>query len=131
MTGLADGTKNCWAVLSALESHCQTLECSLDWFHIGKKFQTVINGVGDAFEKSLESAKWKLWHGESEAALTKLRLLQDNITDETKKSKVQGLHEYLQNNLAYLVNYDEREKTWESLLLLFANDVVVIHEIVG
>ena len=110
VTGLADGAKNCWSALLALKSHCEVLECILDWFHIGKKFQNVKNALGEAFEKSLESAKWKLWHGKAKEALTKLRLLKDNITDTEKKSKVQGLYDYLQNNLDYLVNYDERKE---------------------
>ena len=103
VTGLADGAKNCWSVLSTLESHCQALECILDWFHIGKKFQNVKNALGEVFEKSLNSVKWTLWHGKGKDALTKLKLLQDNITDVEKNSKVQGLHDYLQNNQAYLI----------------------------
>jgi len=95
----------------SLKSHCQNLECILDWFHIGKKFQNVKNALGEAFEKSLDSAKWTLWHGESEAALTKLKLLQDNITDDAKQSKIKVLHDYLKNNLAALINYDERDNS--------------------
>lgn len=111
LTGLADGASNCWSVLLSLKSHCQNLECILDWFHIGKKFQNVKNALGEAFEKSLDSAKWTLWHGESEAALTKLKLLQDNITDDAKQSKIKVLHDYLKNNLAALINYDERDNS--------------------
>jgi hypothetical protein len=110
VTGLADGANNCWSVLMTLEPHCQVLECILDWFHIGKKFQTVKNALGESFEQSLERVKWTLWHGRAEEALRKLRLLQGNVTDGEKRSKLQGLHDYLHHNLAYLVNYDEREK---------------------
>jgi len=35
----------------------------------------------------------------------------DNISDEKKRSKLKGLQDYLENNLDYLVNYSEREKT--------------------
>ena len=38
VVGLADGAKNFWSVLLSLKSHCQSLECILNWFHIGKKF---------------------------------------------------------------------------------------------
>jgi hypothetical protein len=110
VTALADGAKNCWSVLSELEPHCQELECILDWFHIGKKFQNVKNGLDEALEESLERVKWKLWHGKATEALAKLRLIQDNLTDDAKQSKIQGLHDYLQNNLDYLIHYDEREK---------------------
>lgn len=111
VTGLADGASNCWSVLAALEQDCHTLECVLDWFHIGKKFQTVKNALGETCEKSLDSAKWTLWHGDAEKSLAKLKLLQDNITDEKKQSKIQGLYDYLKNNRPYLVNYDERDKS--------------------
>jgi hypothetical protein len=42
--------------------------------------------------------------------LKKIAILRDNISDEKKRSKLQGLQDYLNNNLDYLVNYDEREK---------------------
>jgi hypothetical protein len=43
-------------------------------------------------------------------SLQKLTLIRDNITDEKKHSKLKGLQDYLENNLDYLINYDEREK---------------------
>jgi hypothetical protein len=110
VTALADGANNCWSVISTLEPYCQSLECILDWFHIGKKFQNVNNALGEALDESLENAKWTLWHGGAEDALKKIAILRDNISDEKKRSKLQGLHDYLKNNLDYLVNYDEREK---------------------
>jgi hypothetical protein len=109
VTALADGANNCWSVLSVVAPHCQTLECILDWFHIGKKFQNVKNALGEAFEKSLESAKWKLWHGKARDALTKLAFLRDNIPDEEKRSKITGLHDYIERNQSYIINYDERD----------------------
>lgn len=50
VTALADGANNCWSVMLALKPHCLSLLCILDWFHIGKKFQTVKNALGDAFD---------------------------------------------------------------------------------
>jgi len=47
--------QNCWSVIAALKPYCQRLESTLDWFHIGKKFQTVKQALGDSFEDSLES----------------------------------------------------------------------------
>jgi len=110
VTALADGAPNCWSVISVLEPHCQTIEPILDWFHIAKKFQNVKKALGEAFTESIESAKWTLWHGEAEETLRKITLIRDNITDEKKLSKLKGLQDYLQNNLEYLVNYNEREK---------------------
>jgi hypothetical protein len=60
--------------------------------------------------ESVESAKWTLWHGEAEETLRKIALIRDNIIDEKNRSKLKGLHDYLKNNLGYLVNYDQREK---------------------
>ena len=111
VTGLADGASNCWSVLKSLRVHCQDLECILDWFHISQKFQQVKDGLGEGFEQSLDSAKWTLWHGEATAALTKLKLLQANITDNAKQSKIEELHDYLKNNLTYLTNYDQRDNS--------------------
>ncbi|MDV2997529.1 MAG: ISKra4 family transposase ISAcas1 [Chroococcidiopsis sp. SAG 2025] len=111
VTGLADGANNCWSVVLSLKSHCLDLECILDWFHIGQKFQNVKNALGESFEESLDSVKWAVWHGEVQAALTKLKLLQDNITDNAKQSKIQGLLGYLKNNLNYLINYEQRKNS--------------------
>jgi hypothetical protein len=110
VTALADGANNCWSVISSLAPHCRQIESILDWFHIGKKFQTVKNALGDAFEDSLERAKWKLWHGKVEEALTKLELLKSNVTDEKKQSKLNGLYQYIKNNKEHIVNYDQRKK---------------------
>jgi hypothetical protein len=108
VTALADGANNCWSVLSVVQPHYKTLECILDWFHIGKKFQNIKDALGEAFEKSLEGIKWKLWHGKVSDALTKLTLLRENITDEEQRSKMTGLYDYIQHNQAYIVNYEER-----------------------
>jgi hypothetical protein len=110
VTALADGAHNCWAIILALQPYCLSLLCILDWFHIDKKFQNVKNAVGDTFNESIERAKWTLWHGDAQEALRKIKLLRDNISDEKKRSKLEGLHDYLENNMDYLVNYDEREK---------------------
>jgi 5-methyltetrahydropteroyltriglutamate--homocysteine methyltransferase len=128
VTALADGAANCWAVVLALQPYCAVLECILDWFHIGKTFQTVKNALGEAFAPALESAKWKLWHGKAEDALAKLALLRDTIADEAKKSKMTGLYNYIDRNQAYLVNYDERamaHKTYTSQVIESHIDVLI------
>jgi predicted ArsR family transcriptional regulator len=110
VTALADGASNCWSVISSLAPHCKQLESILDWFHIGKRFQTVKNALGAGFEDSLERAKWKLWHGKVDEALKKLALLKRNVTDEKKRSKLNGLYQYIKSNKAYIVNYGERKR---------------------
>src|SRR5712692_8175125 len=72
----------------------KTLESNkslLDWFHIAQKFQQVKNALGEAFAASLESAKWKLWHGNADDALTKLAVLRDDVSEEAQRSKLTGL----------------------------------------
>lgn len=110
VTALADGALNCWSVILSLKSHCQQLVSILDWFHIGKKFQNVRSAVEEGFQDSLERVKWTLWHGKLDEALAKLAMLMKNITDTKKRSKLEGLYDYLKRNQAYLVNYEEREQ---------------------
>jgi hypothetical protein len=110
LTALADGANNCWSVISSLENHCKQLTCILDWFHIGKKFQNVRSAVEEEFIDTLERVKWTLWHGKSDEALTKLELLMTNVTEPDKRTKLEGLYDYLKRNEAYLVNYQEREQ---------------------
>ena len=110
LIALADGASNCWSAISSLEGYCQQLECILDWFHIGKKFQNVRSAVEEGFQDTLEGVKWKLWHGKSDEALTKLELLMTNVTTSTKRKKLEGLYKYLEGNKDYLVNYEERER---------------------
>ena len=68
------------------------------------------NALGDAFEDALEGAKWKLWHGKVDEALIKLELLKCNVTDEKKRSKLNGLYKYITSNKEHIVNYDERKR---------------------
>lgn len=110
ITGLADGVKNCWSVITFLKPYCQRLESILDWFHIGKKFQTVRNALGESFEDSLESCKWNLWHSNVEESLTKLEILILNISDKEKRSKLKGLYNYLKQNQEYIINYESRKE---------------------
>lgn len=110
VTALADGVKTCWSVIAALKPYCQRLEPILDWFHIGKKFQTVKYALCDSFEDPLESCKWNMWHGNVKESLIKLEMLMLNISDSQKCSKLRGLYNYLKQNQDYIVNYDERKR---------------------
>ena len=114
LIALADGANNCWSVISVLKPMCKSLLYILDWFHIGQTFQTVKNALGAAFEESLDSVKWTLWHGEADEALTKLEIMKSTLTDENKQSKVNGLYDYLNRNREYLVNYEDRKNANQS-----------------
>lgn len=110
VTALADGARNCWSVISVLQPLCQVLECILDWFHIGKKFQSIKNALAESIDESLDRAKWKLWHGQADEALRHLELLKDNVTDAQKQSQLKSLYDYLKRNRAYVLNYAEPEQ---------------------
>lgn len=124
ITALADGAKNCWSLLESLEPYCKKLLCILDWFHIGKKFQNVKNALGENFEESLDKAKWKIWHGKADEGLSKLDLLRNNITDENKLSKLNGLYDYINRNKPYIINYQNREKAKKSFTSQVAESYV-------
>lgn len=114
VTAVADGALNCWAVIAALKPRCKSLECILDWFHIGKKFQNVKNALGEPYEKCLDSAKWTLWHGAVNEALAKLDAIKRTVTDEKPQSKLNGLYDYLKRNQNYMVNYENRKTANQS-----------------
>src|SRR5215831_2024700 len=78
---------------------------SVSWIGVilARSFQQVKNALGEAFTALLESAKWKLWHGNVDDALTKLAVLRDNVSEEAQRSKLTGLYEYLHRNQAYIV----------------------------
>jgi len=42
--------------------------------------------------------------------LEKIELLNANLTDEEKSSKLQGLYDYIKRNKRYVVNYEERQQ---------------------
>lgn len=110
VTALTDGALNGWSVLMSLVPHCKELLCILDWFHIAMRFQNARSAVDEALKETLEGVKWKLWHGKPKEALTKLGLLMANVTDTKKRTKLRKLHDYLESNQAYLVNYQERDE---------------------
>ena len=70
-------------------------------FHIAKKFQNVRVTVEEAFKDILERVKWTLWHGKPEEALSKLKILMTNVTDAKKRSSLEDLYNYLNQNQAY------------------------------
>ncbi|MGA7932358.1 MAG: hypothetical protein WCA35_02145 [Kovacikia sp.] len=90
------------AILSLLP-HCQQLICILDWFYIAKKFQNVRVTVEEAFKDILERVKWTLWHGKAEEALSKLKILMTNVTDAKKRSRLEDLYNYQNQNLCSLL----------------------------
>lgn len=111
ITALADGAQNCWSVIQSLKPHCRQIEAILDWFHIGKKFQPLLNGLNETERESLENIKWKLWHGQANEAIERLEVLRSQITEQNHQQKLKGLKDYLQQNKQYLINYEQRQQS--------------------
>lgn len=109
VTIVADGAKNCWQATASLTDKCLKVEYILDWFHIAKEFQPLLNQLEGNDKEKIESIKWNFWHGKKEEAYLKLtdaiKFFQDpDVTEKLKKIKT-----YLTQNKAYLVDYAERK----------------------
>jgi len=63
--------------------------------------------IPEAAKQDYEKAKWCLWHGNPEKALSKLKNIQ-SMVGEDKKS-IMKLITYIKNNMAHIVNYQKRE----------------------
>jgi len=92
-----------------------------------QKISECENCFGWCLCQRIDSAKSKLWHGETKDALTKLTKLGDNVTDEATRSKITGLYDYIHRNQAYIVNYDERKranKTYTSQVAEYIDSLI-------
>lgn len=77
----------------------------LDWFHIGKKFENVINGINAKNSKELSNIKSFFWKGEIVTGIENLKQLKDKVLIKEEKSKVNGLLNYLKGNKEYIIDY--------------------------
>ncbi len=109
ITAICDGAKNCWSVIDHLEDYSYSIERILDWHHVAMKFQN--SRLGDeSLNDQLMSAKWHVWHGDSNSAITKLdALLTSCKDDENKQEKIQKLLMYIKNNVDYIPNYQQKQ----------------------
>ena len=112
ITVLADGAKNCWQATKILSKDCAGVDYILDWFHIAKKFQPLLNlnSLAEETIKEIEQIKWEIWHGKHEKALLKINELINMLFDEEIISKLKGIESYLTENKSQLCHYSEREK---------------------
>jgi len=108
LTCLTDGANNCWSIANSLKRYCKELINVLDWFHITKRFTVINNRVDSGIKEKLEKVKWFLWHGKVEDALVRLSQLQRDTEDEKLSLNLCDLYEYIERNIKYLVNYQER-----------------------
>ena len=109
ITAICDGAKNCWNVIDNLEDYSYSIERILDWHHVAMKFQNTRLG-DESLNDQLMSAKWHLWHGDSNSAIVKLdALLISFKDDENKQGKIQKLLTYIKNNSDYIPNYQKKQ----------------------
>jgi hypothetical protein len=119
ITVLTDGAKNCWQAVSVLAKHCTKVDYILDWFHIGKLFQPLINALTGEDHVNIESIKWNLWHGNQAEAFTQLREAIDHFADKDILVKLKKINTYLKQNSYYLCHYAKRKENG----LLFTSHV--------
>ena len=110
VTGLADGAKNCWGIIKSLEPNCKKLECILDWFHIGKKFEPAIKSASKETASLLKESKTFLWRGDVDNGLEILEQLKESLEPGSIKSKVNGIYSYINSNKEYIVDYSSKAK---------------------
>lgn len=105
ITALADGAKNCWSIINTLNGHCKNLHCILDWFHISKKFENVINHINLENFKELFNIKSLFWKGKVVTGIENLKQLKNKVLIKEEKSKINELLNYLNGNKEYIIDY--------------------------
>ena len=113
----------------------------LDWFHITMRI-TVMTQMAKgvtfpddwlfkAMDKTLESLKWYLWHGNVYQALQEIEglpdlLFMDGITAKQRKllQKIEEFKTYITNNQPFIPNYGERYRNGERISTGFVESTV-------
>jgi len=110
VTVIADGAKNCWQASSILHNQCGEIEYILDWFHIAKLFQPLINSLEGENRDKIESIKWTLWQGKKTEAIIKLKEIISQFFEDNIISKLKIILTYLNQNIDQLCHYAERKE---------------------
>jgi hypothetical protein len=139
LTFLTDGGDS---VRSFLDRISPCAETYLDWFHITMRL-TVLNqytkGLAHhspvealALHSRLERIKWRLWHGDTDVALSRARELAAEVVSLT--SDYPGLHRFakaaaglvtdIDNNAAAIPDYGERRRYAEPISTAFVESTV-------
>lgn len=119
LTVLCDGARNCWSSTALLKKQCEQFTGILDWFHIGMKFQNVLNILPEEHKEKMERIKWRVWNGDIQIALDRFSQVADELKDDHQKKRVADLRKYLDSNKHYVVNYSERKNSG----LIFTNSI--------
>lgn len=109
ITVIADGAKNCWKAVESLTPLCAKVTNILDWFHITKAFQSLLNQLEGDDKATVESIKWNFWHGNQSEAFAKLQDAIKFFQEKDIVGKLKHIQTYLTQNKAYLVNYADRK----------------------
>lgn len=145
ITFLSDGADNVRELQFIMHPESEHV---LDWFHLTMRF-TVLKQftqglmksdpeTGKEIDKNLTSAKWYLWHGNTENALDELEdctchFIDDEWSDTEKlryKNKkkmlkhIEELGTYVENNRHLIPNYGERWRYGESITSSFVESTV-------
>lgn len=117
-------------------------EWVLDWFHIGMRFQQLMQlakGLTDSeseesaerFIRDLLGAKWHLWHGCAYRALQRLEQLSWDIDcfDESESrrklaAKLEEAYAYFDKNQGFIVNYGDRYRHGDPISTGFVESAV-------
>jgi hypothetical protein len=139
VTVLTDGGDSVCALVGDLPAGS---EHHLDWFHVAMR----LTGLGqyarglahynaleaNALQDRLERIKWRLWHGDAGEALSRARVLAEDVAalvsgypGLTRLVKATaGLTTYIENNIAAIADYAERWDHGEIISTAFAESTV-------
>lgn len=139
ITFLSDGADNVRDLQFLMHPESEHI---LDWFHVTMRL-TVLNqfgkgmshtdpDVGAELLKKLDSAKWYLWHGNTEQGLERLDdcygLCDDpDLRYDKRRKIVQHLRDmitYIDNNAHLIPNYGEKYRYGETITTAFVESTV-------
>jgi hypothetical protein len=139
LTFLTDGGDSVRSFLDGISPGAETY---LDWFHITMRL-TVLSqytkGLAHhnpvealALHSRLERIKWRLWHGDTDVALSRARELAADVAVlnsdypglQRFAKAAAGLATYIDNNAAAIPDYGERRRSAEPISTAFVEATV-------
>ena len=139
MTFLTDGADNVRNLAVDMSPCAQHL---LDWFHLSMRLHNLsqyTDGLKHHDPKEatdladrIDRIKWCLWHGKTDEALRRIRVLADDLTKiETAYARMKRfvrktgeLHTYVTNNQSSIPDYEERRRQGKRIATSFVESTV-------
>ena len=109
LIAISDGAVNCWNVIDHLKGYCKSITSILDWFHIAMKFQNIGKLKSKRLNELLESAKWSVWHGNTELFNERINELIGQVSNAKLLKKLRKLKQYISNNESKIIDYNARK----------------------